>query len=111
MVRVSGTALPSCPEWGISDVAANFAPGIEPDPDARIITASCGGVRPSVYVPNGRSLDNDHYRYKLDWMGRLRFHVEATSAPSDDVVVAGDFNIADGPRRLRPASSGSERPT
>ena len=27
-------------------------------------------------------------------MGRLRAHVEATSAPSDDVVVAGDFNIA-----------------
>ena len=80
---------------GLSDVVANFADGEPPDTDARIITGTCDGVRvTSVYVPNGRSLDNDHYRYKLEWMGRLRKHVEATSAATDDVVVAGDFNIA-----------------
>ena len=30
---------------GLTDVVSNFADGIEPDPDARIITATCGGVR------------------------------------------------------------------
>ena len=44
---------------GIDDVVVNFADDTEPDPDARIITATCGGVRvSSVYVPNGRSLDD-----------------------------------------------------
>jgi exodeoxyribonuclease III len=80
---------------GIDDVVAGFAPGIEPDVDARSITATCGGVRvTSVYVPNGRSLDHEHYQYKLDWLARLRAHVDATSSPGDDVVVAGDYNIA-----------------
>lgn len=79
---------------GIGDVVAGFAVG-DPDPDARIITATCGRVRvSSVYVPNGRSLDHDHYQYKLRWMSQLRAHVAALSTPDDDVVVAGDFNIA-----------------
>jgi exodeoxyribonuclease-3 len=78
---------------GLDDVVSNFATG-EPDADARIITAMCGGVRvSSVYVPNGRSLEDAHYQYKLRWMAQLRSHVAALSSPTDAVVVAGDFNI------------------
>ncbi len=80
---------------GLTDVVCNFADGASPDPDARIITALCGGVRvSSVYVPNGRSLDHEHYQYKLGWMAQLRRHVAALNEPHHDVVVAGDFNIA-----------------
>jgi exodeoxyribonuclease III len=81
---------------GIDDVVANFHPSSgEPDPDARIVTAVCGGVRvSSVYVPNGRSLDHEHYQYKLSWLAQLRRHVAALSTPDEEVVVAGDFNIA-----------------
>ena len=80
---------------GLTDVVANFADGGEPDPDARIITAVCDGVRiSSVYVPNGRSLDHEHYQYKLRWMAQLRRHVAALSSPDEQVVVTGDFNIA-----------------
>jgi exodeoxyribonuclease-3 len=80
---------------GLDDVVANFADGIEPDPDARILTATCGGVRVSnCYVPNGRALDDDHYAYKLSWLDRLLDHVGSGSSPTDDVVVTGDFNIA-----------------
>ena len=79
---------------GLDDVVANFAAG-EPDAEARIITARCGGVVvSSVYVPNGRALDHDHYQYKLRWMAQLRDHVAALAQSSDSVVVAGDFNIA-----------------
>jgi exodeoxyribonuclease-3 len=80
---------------GLDNVLPNFAAGVEPDHEARIITATCGGVRvSSVYVPNGRELDHDHYRYKLSWLKRLRQHLDADSSPDDDVVVTGDFNIA-----------------
>jgi exodeoxyribonuclease-3 len=48
----------------------------------------------SVYVPNGRSLEDDHYQYKLRWLAQLREHVALTSSPDDAVIVAGDFNIA-----------------
>ena len=81
---------------GIDDVVANFAPASgDPDPDARIVTARCGGVRcTSVYVPNGRSLDNDHYQYKLRWLSQLRRHLDAVGSPDEAFVVTGDFNIA-----------------
>jgi len=80
---------------GLERPVYNFAEGIEPDHEARIVTATCGGVRvSSVYVPNGRSLDNDHYQYKLGWMARLRQHVAAENQPADPVIVMGDFNIA-----------------
>ena len=80
---------------GLSDVVTNFAGSGDPDPDARIITAVCGGVRVScVYVPNGRSLDDAHYQYKLRWLAQLRSHIAALSKPTEQVIVTGDFNIA-----------------
>lgn len=80
---------------GLVDPVANFADGQAPDAEARVITATCAGVRvTSVYVPNGRSLDHEHYQYKLAWMARLRAHVALNSSATDPVVVTGDFNIA-----------------
>ena len=79
---------------GLTDVVANFATG-EPDAEARIISATCNGVKVvCVYVPNGRELDHDHYQYKLRWMKQLRDHVNTIAKPTEDVVVTGDFNIA-----------------
>lgn len=80
---------------GLDNVVKNFGDGAAPDAEARLVTATCGGVRvSSVYVPNGRDLENDHYRYKLAWMERLVAHLETDTDPGRDVVVAGDFNIA-----------------
>ena len=80
---------------GMDDVVDNFADGRAPDAEARIISATCGGVRVmSVYVPNGRSLDHEHYQYKLAWLARLRAHLAATTTPDQPVLVGGDFNIA-----------------
>lgn len=89
----NGVAI--CSRVGLDSPLANFAPGVEPDHEARIVTATCGGVRvSSVYVPNGRALDHDHYKYKLSWLGRLRAHLDVDTSAGADVVVAGDFNIA-----------------
>lgn len=80
---------------GLDDVVTNFADGIEPDPDARVITATCGGIRTTCcYVPNGRSLDDDHYAYKLSWLDRLLDHLQRDTAATGEVIVTGDFNIA-----------------
>lgn len=91
--RWNGVAILS--RVGIDDVVYGFDDGREPDPDARIVWATCGGVRvASVYVPNGREIDHDHYRYKLDWLRRLRAHLDRHHSPEQDLFVAGDWNIA-----------------
>ncbi|MBJ7425989.1 MAG: exodeoxyribonuclease III [Ilumatobacteraceae bacterium] len=80
---------------GLENPVRNFADGQEPDPEARLVTATCAGIRvSSVYVPNGRELDHDHYKYKLAWMKRLIDHLDADTSPTDGVVVTGDYNIA-----------------
>jgi exodeoxyribonuclease-3 len=82
---------------GIEDVEVGFAgmPGWG-DPvaaESRAIGATCGGVRVwSLYVPNGRKVDDPHYLYKLDWLAQLR---EAARTWADrDVALVGDWNIA-----------------
>ena len=45
-------------------------------------------------MPNGRSLDDDHYQYKLWWLDRLLEHLDADTRPDQAVIVGGDFNIA-----------------
>jgi exodeoxyribonuclease-3 len=80
---------------GIDDVVAGFADDDPPDQDARLISVTCAGIRiSSVYVPNGRALDHEMYRYKLEWLARLQRHLGTTATPDQPVVVAGDFNIA-----------------
>lgn len=80
---------------GLENAVANFADGSPLDPEARLVSATCAGVRvSSAYVPNGRDLENDHYRYKLEWMARLKRHLDADVQANGAVIVAGDFNIA-----------------
>lgn len=88
----------------IDDVEVGFPgmPGFEkgvegPDlpQEARAIGATTGGVRVwSLYVPNGRSLDDPHYRYKLDWLAKLTDATRAWAASDLPFALTGDFNIA-----------------
>jgi exodeoxyribonuclease-3 len=78
---------------GLDDVVRGLdgAPGF-PNPEARAIAATCGGVRvTSVYVPNGRTPGSEHYQYKLAWLESLR---QAVAAGPKDIIVCGDMNIA-----------------
>ncbi|HZZ51337.1 MAG TPA: exodeoxyribonuclease III [Pseudonocardia sp.] len=89
--RWNGVALLS--KVGLEDVTRGMSgePGF-PDPEARIITATCSGLRiSSVYVPNGRTPDDPHYAYKLEWLGVLR---DVVATDRDRSVVCGDMNIA-----------------
>ena len=89
--RWNGVAILS--RVGLDDVTMGVenGPGF-PHPEARAVAATCDGVRVhSVYVPNGREPDSDHYRYKLAWLAALR---EVVANGPDDVVVCGDMNIA-----------------
>jgi exodeoxyribonuclease-3 len=91
--RWNGVALLS--RVGLDDVRQGFAgePGY-PDAEARSVSATCAGIRfMSVYVPNGRTPDDPHYAYKLNWLAALRDALVADVA-AGPLVVAGDFNVA-----------------
>lgn len=65
--------------------------------EARALGATVDGVRVwSLYVPNGRALDDPHYAYKLDWLAALTEYTAATLAerPGLALALVGDFNIA-----------------
>lgn len=80
---------------GISDVVVGCGVTYGAIEEARVITARCGGIGiVCAYVPNGRALDNDHYKYKLEFLAGLRSHIANLFSPNDDLVVAGDFNVA-----------------
>lgn len=61
--------------------------------EARIIGATCGGLRVySCYIPNGRALDDPHYTYKLNWLAALADRVEGHTGGG--LLLGGDFNVA-----------------
>jgi exodeoxyribonuclease-3 len=90
----------------ITDVAVEFPgmpgflkgqEGADLPKEARAIGATVEGVRMwSLYVPNGRSLGDPHYTYKLDWLAALADHARAETSAHPEVPFAlmGDFNIA-----------------
>ena len=83
--------FPSAPGFGkVDDI------GVTPV-EARAIGITVDGVRLwSLYVPNGRELDDPHYAYKLDWLSKLADETSAWLAanPSQPLALMGDFNIA-----------------
>ncbi|MCW2502723.1 MAG: xthA [Actinomycetia bacterium] len=89
--RWNGVAILS--RVGLDDVVAGLpgGPGF-PHQEARAVSATCGGIRVhSVYVPNGRVPDSDHYEYKLAWLQTL---AEVVENGPDQALVCGDMNIA-----------------
>jgi len=86
---------------GIEDVQVGFDRiptfGDPAVAEARAIGATCGGVRVwSLYVPNGRSLQDPHLDYKLAWFQALRADAASWLAadPQAKIALCGDFNVA-----------------
>ena len=102
--RWNGVAIAS--RVGIADVVTNFGEALrpgetadvgddEPLAEARMIAATCGGVRVvSIYAPNGRAVGSPFYEAKLQWYQRLAEWLERSADPSEALVLGGDFNVA-----------------
>ena len=92
--RWNGVAIAS--RVGLDDVVAGFSEAPEAEVvEARLMSATCAGVRvASLYVPNGRAVGHEHYRYKLEWLDGVARWLEATYQASEPLALCGDFNIA-----------------
>ena len=65
--------------------------------EARALGVTVGDLRLwNLYVPNGRSLDDPHFTYKLAWLEALRTNAEHWLENDPDLPLAlmGDWNIA-----------------
>jgi exodeoxyribonuclease-3 len=81
------------------DIEVGFSgmPEFKDAQEARAIAATFDGNRLwSLYVPNGRALDDPHFSYKLEWLDRLAAVTAETLENEPDLPLAlmGDFNIA-----------------
>ena len=81
------------------DVEVGFAgmPGFGPElaQEARALGATFNGIRLwSLYVPNGRTLEDPHYQYKLEWLDRLASVASEWIEDPTPLALMGDFNIA-----------------
>ena len=86
--RWNGVAVLS--RVGLSDVSLS----LEGHPEPRLASAQCGPLHvTSCYVPNGRSLGDPHYHYKLAWFEALRRRLDGFDA-QQPLVVMGDMNVA-----------------
>jgi exodeoxyribonuclease-3 len=78
----------------ISDVFLGLGDEVD-DREARLVSATVGGARIlCAYVPNGQIVGEAMYRHKLDWMRRLRGHLDRYYRPDQPLLLAGDFNVA-----------------
>jgi exodeoxyribonuclease III len=93
--RWNGVAILS--RVGLADVTYDL--GAQPEWDGviepRAIAATCDGVRVwSLYVPNGRTVDDPHYAYKLAWLAALRAQAASELEAGAPLAMLGDFNVA-----------------
>ena len=99
----NGVAIAS--RVGLDDVQVGFdgqphwssKPELAASAEARALGATCGGLRVwSLYVPNGRTLDDPHYAYKLNWIAALRDTASGwlRDDPASAIALVGDWNIA-----------------
>ncbi|MGR6900849.1 exodeoxyribonuclease III [Glutamicibacter sp. BSL13] len=98
----NGVAIAS--RVGLDDVERTFGGqpsfgkgGKDPIQEPRAMAATCNGVRVwSLYVPNGRALDDEHMEYKLQWLDVLKDNAASwlERDPDAQIALAGDWNIA-----------------
>lgn len=65
------------------------------DPEARALGVTTGGIDFwSLYVPNGRAVEDPHYYYKLDFLHQLAIFAEESARDSQaQIALAGDWNV------------------
>lgn len=93
--RWNGVAILS--KVGLDDIRENLTdqPAFNSSIEPRAIAATCGGVRIwSLYIPNGREVDHEHYHYKLAWLDALRDTAAEELQTHQNLALLGDFNIA-----------------
>ena len=77
----------------MDDVVKGFPNEAEDEPK-RLLAATIEGVRVvTAYFPHGTRIGSEKFRFKLDWVQKLRKYFDKYYDKSDDVLLCGDTNI------------------
>ena len=65
------------------------------DQEARFLQARIQELRViDVYVPQGYAVGSEKFTHKLHWLEALLVHLETQCRPEEEILLAGDFNVA-----------------
>lgn len=90
------TGFPGMPGFAKGTTPEATQMGVDAPMEARALGAVIDGVKVwSLYVPNGRALDDPHLTYKLQWLGALREYAASAlqAHPELPLALVGDYNI------------------
>jgi exodeoxyribonuclease III len=69
------------------------------DEQKRLLAVTLDGLRViNGYFPNGQAVGSEKFAYKLDWLAALTGWLREELARHEQLLLAGDFNIAPEPR-------------
>ena len=87
----NGVAIIS--KYPLTKVAKGFPKDAE-DAPRRLIAATANGVRiVNTYFPHGTKIGSDKFRFKIDWVDRLRKYFDKHHKADELVLLCGDTNI------------------
>jgi exodeoxyribonuclease-3 len=110
--RWNGVGIATRQGLRVDDVVTNFGDGpvrdsgpgaardfneedFNPFDEARMVSALVDGLRVvAIYAPNGRVVGSPFYTGKLAWFERLSRWLAETQAPTEPLLIGGDFNVA-----------------
>ena len=77
----------------IEDVVQNL-PDDKPDAERRVLGCIVQDLMVlDLYVPNGKEVGTESYRFKLDWFRRLRTFLDQKYSAQEKLALVGDFNV------------------
>jgi len=86
-VAIASRLKPRTTDFGFDDGG--------PRDDTRLVYARFGAVHiVNTYVPQGREIDHEMYRYKLEWLARVKAYFGRHFSTRMKVLWLGDLNVA-----------------
>ncbi len=86
-VAVVATSKPSIIHKGFKEELEPFS--------KRLIEVEIGPIKIiNVYIPNGQEVGSEKFIYKLNWIAKLKKHIEENHQPGQMILLCGDFNVA-----------------
>jgi exodeoxyribonuclease-3 len=87
-------------------VTRTALPGAKDDTQSRYIEAAVDGMLIGcLYAPNGNPQPGPKFKYKLDWLARLKRHAAQLIRDGVPAVLAGDYNVVPTPFDIYPSKS------
>ena len=92
----NGVAILS--KYPVSDIVTSLYEDEDHNEQARYIEcwvdSKNSGIRvASIYLPNGNPINTEKFIYKIEWMTKLKQHVEKLLDNEESIILGGDFNV------------------